>query len=42
VNAGIDPARIVTKGYGEENPVAPNATPEGRAQNRRIEFRRLN
>ena len=42
VNAGIDPSRLTTKGYGEENPVAGNATPEGRAQNRRIEFRRLN
>jgi outer membrane protein OmpA-like peptidoglycan-associated protein len=42
VNAGIDPARIVAKGFGEENPVSTNATPEGRAQNRRIEFRRLN
>jgi outer membrane protein OmpA-like peptidoglycan-associated protein len=42
VNAGIDPARLIAKGYGEENPVAPNATPEGRAQNRRIQFKRLN
>jgi outer membrane protein OmpA-like peptidoglycan-associated protein len=42
VNAGIDPARLTAKGFGEENPAATNATPEGRAQNRRIEFRRLN
>jgi OOP family OmpA-OmpF porin len=42
VNAGIDPARLTAKGLGEESPVASNATPEGRAQNRRIEFRRLN
>ncbi|MEJ2722806.1 MAG: OmpA family protein, partial [bacterium] len=42
VNAGIDPARLTTRGFGEENPIATNATPEGRAQNRRIEFRRLN
>lgn len=42
VNAGIDPSRIVARGLGEENPVASNATPEGREQNRRIEFRRLN
>lgn len=42
VNAGVDAARVTTKGYGEENPVAGNTTPEGRAQNRRIEFKRLN
>src|SRR5690606_12899242 len=28
VQAGIDPARITTKGYGESVPVAPNDTPE--------------
>jgi outer membrane protein OmpA-like peptidoglycan-associated protein len=42
VNAGIDPSRVTVKGYGEEAPVAGNTTPEGRAQNRRIEFKRLN
>ncbi len=42
VNAGIDPSRLVARGYGEENPVASNSTPSGRAQNRRIEFKRLN
>jgi outer membrane protein OmpA-like peptidoglycan-associated protein len=42
VNAGIDPARLTARGLGEEDPVASNATPEGRAQNRRIEYRRLN
>jgi outer membrane protein OmpA-like peptidoglycan-associated protein len=42
VNAGIAAARVTSKGYGEGRPVAPNSTPEGRAQNRRIEFRRLN
>ncbi len=34
---GIDATRITTKAYGEENPIASNATPEGKAQNRRVE-----
>jgi outer membrane protein OmpA-like peptidoglycan-associated protein len=42
VNAGVDPARIMTKGFGEADPIADNTSPQGRAQNRRIEFRRLN
>lgn len=36
VAAGIDSSRLEAKGYGEEHPVASNATEEGRAQNRRI------
>lgn len=35
----IDSARISTVGFGEANPVADNATAEGRAQNRRVEAR---
>jgi outer membrane protein OmpA-like peptidoglycan-associated protein len=42
VNAGIDPARMAAKGYGEADPVGSNDTPGGRASNRRIEFHRLN
>lgn len=38
VKQGISPARITSRGYGPANPVATNSTPEGRAQNRRIEF----
>ena len=38
VNAGYPSARLVSvKGYGEENPVASNATAEGKRQNRRVE-----
>jgi len=33
------PAKSITIiGYGEENPIAPNETPEGRQKNRRVEF----
>ncbi len=33
---GILPARLLVAGMGESQPVASNATPEGRAQNRRV------
>ncbi|PWG15601.1 DUF7507 domain-containing protein [Salibaculum griseiflavum] len=36
---GVDSERLVARGYGEREPVADNATAEGRAQNRRVEFR---
>ena len=36
--AGIDEARIVSVGFGEDRPIASNATPEGRAQNRRVDL----
>jgi outer membrane protein OmpA-like peptidoglycan-associated protein len=37
VSKGIDASRIQTVGYGDEQPIASNDTPEGRQQNRRIE-----
>lgn len=35
---GIDPRRFAVIGYGASQPVASNATPQGRAQNRRVEI----
>lgn len=35
-HAGIALNRMSTISYGEDNPVASNATPDGRAQNRRV------
>lgn len=35
---GIDPGRFICKGNGASNPVASNATPEGKALNRRVEI----
>jgi outer membrane protein OmpA-like peptidoglycan-associated protein len=35
---GIDPYRVTTLGFGESRPLVTNATPEGRAQNRRVEI----
>ena len=34
----VDPARMISEGYGQWRPVASNATAEGRAQNRRVEM----
>jgi OOP family OmpA-OmpF porin len=41
VSEGIDPSRLEAKGYGLTQPVASNGTEEGRAQNRRVELKRL-
>ncbi|MCD8538427.1 MAG: OmpA family protein [Leadbetterella sp.] len=35
---GVAADRLQTEGKGEGEPVAPNTTPEGKAQNRRVEF----
>ncbi|MGC4232953.1 MAG: OmpA family protein [Niabella sp.] len=41
ISMGIDASRLTTKGYGETQPIADNATPEGRASNQRVEFTKL-
>ena len=40
VKDGIAASALTARGYGSSRPVADNATPEGRAHNRRVEFRK--
>lgn len=42
VSRGVNPGNLTAKGHGEAEPVADNATAEGRARNRRVELRILN
>jgi len=35
---GIDPARMAPQGYGEGQPIADNASTDGRAKNRRVDL----
>ena len=35
---GIDGSRLAASGMGDQKPAAPNTTPEGRQQNRRVEL----
>jgi outer membrane protein OmpA-like peptidoglycan-associated protein len=41
VKMGVPPAQLTAKGYGESQPIAPNTTPEGKAENRRVELKRM-
>ncbi|WP_162530624.1 OmpA family protein [Rhodovastum atsumiense] len=38
ISQGVNPALVVAKGFGDADPIASNATPEGRARNRRVEL----
>ena len=38
ISKGLDASKIVTRGMGESMPTASNSTPEGRAENRRVEI----
>jgi len=39
ISKGIKTERLTYKGYGFDEPITDNSTPEGRAQNRRTEFK---
>jgi outer membrane protein OmpA-like peptidoglycan-associated protein len=39
IGNGIAPAKISAHGRGSDNPIKPNATFEGRKENRRVEIR---
>src|SRR5947199_228885 len=38
VSQGVNPNLVQAQGFGDADPVAPNNTPAGRAQNRRVEI----
>jgi chemotaxis protein MotB len=38
VSQGVNPGLVEAQGMGESDPVAPNTTAQGRAQNRRVEL----
>lgn len=42
ISMGIDGSRLSTKGFGDTKPIDTNDTPEGKANNRRVEFVKVN
>jgi OOP family OmpA-OmpF porin len=41
MSRGVSADQLTSKGYGEANPVADDATDDGRAKNRRVELRKI-
>ena len=41
ISNGVNPDRIIAKGYGEEYPRVPNDSSDNKRMNRRIEFKRI-
>lgn len=39
VSKGIDESRLISTGYGQDQPITDNKTAKGRAQNRRVELK---
>ena len=38
ISQGVKPNLVTAQGFGDADPVASNATPQGKAQNRRVEL----
>ena len=38
ISLGVNESRLTAKGYGASVPISPNTTPQGKANNRRVEF----
>ena len=38
ISQGVKPQLVSARGHGEADPIAPNNTPQGRAENRRVEI----
>ena len=39
IQHGVEPARLMAKGYGPTRPLVPNITAYNRARNRRVQFK---
>ena len=39
VGHGVEPVRLIARGYGPARPIVPNITAHNRARNRRVQFR---